>query len=57
MSTTPETDVPEPRWKSTRLNRDDRIRVLTLRDAGFSYTQITSQLQITNRQVQYTCQS
>lgn len=42
---------------SIRLSRDDRIRVLTLREAGFTYQQIADQLQITHRQVQYTCQS
>ena len=29
-------DEPEPRQNSARLNRDARIRVLTLRDAGFT---------------------
>ena len=58
MPTTPDLiDEPESRQNSTRLNRDDRIRVLALRDAGFTYQQITSQLQMTYRQVQYTCQS
>ena len=58
MPTTPDPpNEPEPRQNSTRLNRDDRIRVLTLRDAGLTYQQITSQLQMTYRQVQYTCQS
>ena len=42
---------------STRLNRDDRIHILTLRDAGFTYLQIASMLHITHYQVQYTCQS
>uniref|UniRef100_A0A093VG25 Transposable element Tc1 transposase n=1 Tax=Talaromyces marneffei PM1 TaxID=1077442 RepID=A0A093VG25_TALMA len=42
---------------STRLNRDDRIRILTLREAGFTYLQIASQLHVTHDQVQYTCQS
>lgn len=58
MPTTPEpSEVPESRQNSTRLNRDDRIRVLALRDAGLTYQQIASQLQMTHRQVQYTCQS
>ncbi|EED11731.1 conserved hypothetical protein [Talaromyces stipitatus ATCC 10500] len=47
----------DPRQNSARLNRDERIRVLTLRDAGFTYLQISQQLQISYRQVQYTCQS
>ena len=58
MPTTPDPpDEPESRQNSTRLNRDERIRVLTLRDAGFTYQQITAQLQLTYQQVQYTCQS
>ncbi|EED23145.1 transposable element tc3 transposase, putative [Talaromyces stipitatus ATCC 10500] len=47
----------DSRQNSARLNRDERIRVLTLRDAGFTYLQISQQLQISYRQVQYTCQS
>ena len=58
MPTTPDPpDEPEPRQNSTRLNCDERIRILTLRDAGFTYQQITAQLQLTYQQVQYTCQS
>ena len=45
------------RENSTCLNRDDRIRVLTLRGVGCSYQQISNQLGISHRQVQYTCQS
>ena len=45
------------RPNSTRLDRDNRIRILTLRDAGFTYQQIVDHLPgITYRQVQYTCQ-
>ncbi|KAF4200233.1 hypothetical protein CNMCM8927_003680 [Aspergillus lentulus] len=54
---TPPQQAAEQRGNSIRLSRDDRIRVLTLRDAGFTYQQIADQLQITHRQVQYTCQS
>jgi ketohexokinase/beta-glucosidase len=55
---TPEPSTPpQQRGNSTRLSRDDRIRILALRDAGFTYQQIAHQLQITHRQVQYTCQS
>ncbi|KAL1956033.1 hypothetical protein VTO42DRAFT_7848 [Malbranchea cinnamomea] len=57
---TPEPNTPPQQaaeQNTIRLSRDDRIRVLTLRDAGFTYQQIASQLQITHRQVQYTCQS
>uniref|UniRef100_A0A093UQ59 Uncharacterized protein n=1 Tax=Talaromyces marneffei PM1 TaxID=1077442 RepID=A0A093UQ59_TALMA len=68
MPTTPEpTTAPEAAPEaasggeskpySTRLNRDDRIRILTLREAGFTYLQIASQLHVTHDQVQYTCQS
>ena len=47
----------QPRENSVRLDRDNRIRILALRDAGCTYLQISQQLQITYRQVQYTCQS
>ena len=58
MPTTPEPgEIPGSKQNSARLTRDDRIRVIALRDAGLTYQQITSQLQITYRQVQYTCQS
>jgi transposase len=50
-------EPPQPKQYSLRLDRDDRIRVLALRDAGFTYLQISQQLQISYRQVQYTCQS
>ena len=43
MATTPDPpDESEPRQNSIRLNRDERIQVLTLRDAGFTYQQITA---------------
>lgn len=62
MATQPPTTAPtstedSSRTPSARLNRDDRLRVLTLRDAGFTYQQISTHLRITHRQVQYTCQS
>ncbi|EHA26857.1 hypothetical protein ASPNIDRAFT_35715 [Aspergillus niger ATCC 1015] len=53
MPSTPEPASPQS-TNSKRLDRDDRIRVLTLRDAGFTYQQIVDQLQISYRQVQYT---
>jgi Transposase. len=58
-STPPEAPlgVPEESQKSRWLNRDDRIRILTLRDTGFTYQQISSRLGFTYRQVQYTCQN
>jgi hypothetical protein len=46
-----------PPKKSTQLEQDDRIRVLALRDASFTYQQIANQLHITYCQVQYTCES
>lgn len=60
MPTTPE--PPEPPEASltaysSRLDRDNRIRILTLRQAGFTYMQIATQLNITHNQVQYTCRS
>jgi hypothetical protein len=39
---------PQQRGNSTRLSRDDRIRILALQDAGFTYQQIAHQLQITH---------
>ena len=57
MPSTPEPPEALSTPYSTRLNRDDRIRVLALRDAGFTYMQIASQLNITYNQVQYTCRS
>ncbi|OJZ80272.1 hypothetical protein ASPFODRAFT_461829 [Aspergillus luchuensis CBS 106.47] len=56
MPSTPEPTSPKS-TKSERLDRDDRIRILTHRDAGFTYEQIVDQLQISYRQVQYTCQN
>ena len=56
--TAPEADSgAESKPYSTRLNRDDRIRILTLRDAGFTYLEIATMLHVTHDQVQYTCQS
>ncbi|EED12565.1 conserved hypothetical protein [Talaromyces stipitatus ATCC 10500] len=58
MSTNESTNEPaSPKQYSTRLTRDDRIRVQTLREAGFTYEQIAKQLNITQNQVQYACQS
>ena len=57
MPTTPEPPEAASEAYSTRLNRDDRIRILALREAGFTYMQIASQLHITHNQVQYTCRS
>ena len=56
MPSTPEPTSPKT-TNSKRLERDDRLRILTLRDAGLTYQQIANQLQISYRQVQYTCQS
>ena len=57
MPTTPEPPEAASEAYSERLNRDDRIRILALREAGFTYMQIASQLHITHNQVQYTCRS
>lgn len=57
MPTPERSDLPEPRKRSSRLTRDDRLRILTLRDAGFTYEQIVQQLHFSHHQVQYTCQS
>ncbi|OJJ70948.1 hypothetical protein ASPBRDRAFT_43823 [Aspergillus brasiliensis CBS 101740] len=57
MPSTPEPSTSPKLTYSRRLDRDDRIRILTLRDAGFTYEQIVNQLHISYRQVQYTCQS
>ena len=46
--------TPSPPAEGTRhLDRDRRLQARTLRDAGHSYTEIASQLQITKRQVQW----
>ena len=55
MATPEPPESPQPKQNSVRLDRDDRIRVLALRDAGHTYMQ--KLLQISYRQVQYTCQS
>ena len=39
------------------LRRDDRLRILTLRDTGLSYSAISNQLHVSYRQVQYTCRT
>lgn len=57
MATPEPPEPPQPKQNSIRLDRDDRIRVLALRDSGLTYLQISKQLQISYRQVQYTCQS
>ncbi|EED14254.1 conserved hypothetical protein [Talaromyces stipitatus ATCC 10500] len=58
MSTNESTNEPaSPKQYSTRLTRDDHIRVQTLREAGFTYEQIAKQLNITQNKVQYACQS
>ena len=48
MPTTPEPPEAASEAYSTRLNKDDRIRILALREAGFTYMQIASQLHITH---------
>jgi Homeodomain-like domain len=40
-----------------RIDRDTRIRILTLRDVGWKYAQIATHLKVTERAVSYTCQT
>ena len=47
-------DMATPR---ANLGRDDRLRILTLRDTGLSHAAIAIQLHLSHRQVQYTCHS
>ena len=42
--------------RATDLTRDDRIRVATLREEGYTYERIRQQLGCTLRQVQYALQ-
>lgn len=44
-----------PLKKRPMLTRDQRLQASTLRDVGWSYEKIASQLKITIRQVQYAC--
>ena len=44
-----------PKRKKQYLTRDQRLQILTLRDAGFTYDAITRQLHVTYEQVEYTC--
>ena len=44
-------------FKSFDLKRDQRIQILLLREIGWSYDQIASQLQVIRRQVQYACET
>jgi ketohexokinase/beta-glucosidase len=50
-------EPPEPpNENSARLEREQRIQILTLREAGFSYNNIVAQFEdITYNQVRYTC--
>ena len=57
-ATDPTTDPTTPQKEyAIRLTRDDRIRIQTLREAGLTYQQISQQLHINYRQVQYACQA
>jgi len=49
--------TPPRRSSSTHLTRDQRIRVRTLRDVGFTYEAIARHLDVTVRQAQHTCQA
>ncbi len=44
-----------PKRKKQYLTRDQRLQILTLRDAGFTYDGISRQLHVTYEQVEYTC--
>ncbi|ODM18653.1 hypothetical protein SI65_05270 [Aspergillus cristatus] len=44
-----------PRQNADRPTRDDRLRIITLRDAGHSYQQIIDHLDVSYNQVQFTC--
>jgi hypothetical protein len=44
-----------PKRKKQYLTRDQRLQILTLRDAGFIYDAISRQLHVTYEQVEYTC--
>ena len=49
--------TPPTRQKRQDLTRDQRLQVLTLRSAGWTYEKIANHLKITHRQVQTACQS
>lgn len=42
--------------RATDLTRDDRIRIATLREEGFTYKQISQRINCTPRQAEYACQ-
>ncbi len=44
-----------PKWKKQYLTRDQCLQILTLRDAGFTYDDISRQLHVIYEQVEYTC--
>lgn len=52
---TPPSTPQSNRRGRAHLTRDQRIRVQTLRDVGFTYEAIARHLDISHRQVQYTC--
>ena len=41
--------------RATDLTRDDRIRIATLREEGFTYKQISQRIDCTQSQVRYAC--
>ena len=47
---------PPPQLRAVDLTRDDRIRIATLRNEGFTYKEISQRLNYTQRQVQYAIQ-
>ncbi|KAI0993102.1 hypothetical protein K3495_g15082 [Podosphaera aphanis] len=49
-----QSSLSPPTTKSKRLNRDQRIRIKTLRESGMIHTKIAAQLGLTIKQVEYT---
>jgi hypothetical protein len=57
----PRPSTPQPKEKRKQLDRDTRLQILTLRSAGFTYSQICNFFKpprvVTYRAVQTTCES
>jgi hypothetical protein len=48
--------MPDAPPKSKDLTRDDRIKILILKEIGWTHTQIVTHFNIIARQVQYACE-
>jgi hypothetical protein len=48
--------MPDASSKSKNLTRDDRIKILILKEIGWIHIQIVTHFNITARQVQYVCE-